>query len=112
MSADWPVVIVESPFSGDMEANRQYAIRACVDCLNRQEVPYASHLFFPQFLDELEPDQRKLGIAAGYAMWKAASKIVFYVDRGWSGGMRLALDRAIRFKVPYEDRSVEVHHVG
>lgn len=108
MSAqDWPVVIVESPFAGDMEANRQYAIDACLDCLRRGEVPYASHLFFPQFLDELTPTEREQGLTAGYAMWKAATKVVFYVDRGMSAGMSRALTRADQVFLPREFRTLE-----
>lgn len=99
-----PVVIVESPFAGDMEANRKYAIAACVDCLRRGEVPYASHLFFPQFLDELKPEERELGLTAGYAMWPVATKIVFYNDRGISRGMGRALTRAHELKKPIEHR--------
>lgn len=106
-AAGWPVVIVESPFSGDMEANRKYAIRACIDCLNRREVPYASHLFFPQFLNELAPEQRELGLTAGYALWKAATKIVFYCDLGKSNGMLRAIDRAVRMRIPCEERFLD-----
>ena len=92
----WPVVIVESPFAGDMEANRKYALRACIDCMRRHEVPYASHLFFPQFLDELEPKEREQGLTAGYAFWRVATKIVFYVDHGMSPSMKQADARAAR----------------
>ncbi len=98
----WPIVIIESPFAGDMVSNRVYAMRACADCLDRHEVPYASHLFFPQlfypqFLDELKsenPEYREVGITAGYAFWRAASKIVFYTDLGMSPGMSRAYRRA------------------
>jgi hypothetical protein len=106
-AANWPVVIVESPFSGDMEANRKYAIRACADCLNRGEVPYASHLFFPQFLNELAPEQRELGLTAGYALWKIASKIVFYCDLGISSGMARAFERATKLEITTEERFID-----
>ncbi len=101
---DRPVVIVESPFAGDMEANRAYAIKACADCLRRGEVPYASHLFFPQFLDELKPEECELGLTAGYAMWPIASKIVFYVDLGISTGMARARKRANDLNFEIEQR--------
>lgn len=104
--SDWPVVIVESPFAGDMEANREYALKACADCLRRGEVPYASHLFFPQFLDELTPAERELGLTAGYAMWRVATKIVFYADRGVSKGMARALERATQLGFTIESRTL------
>lgn len=106
-ASTWPVTIVESPFAGDMEANRKYAIEACKDCLHRKEVPYASHLFFPQFLNELEPVEREAGLTAGYALWWNAMKIAFYVDRGWSPGMERAHRRAKKLGFMIEIRSLE-----
>ena len=103
-----PVVIVESPFAGDLEGNAAYARRACADCLKRGEVPYASHLFFPQFLDELKPEERELGLTAGYAMWPIARKIVFYTDRGMSSGMQRAYQRATTYALPIEMRKLDV----
>lgn len=106
-ASGWPVCIIESPFRGDMVANRKYAIRAALDCLQRQEVPYASHLFFPQFLDEMTPHERETGLTAGYAMWWSAAKIAFYVDRGWSSGMQRAHERANKLGYVIEIRVLE-----
>lgn len=103
----WPIVIVESPFAGDMEANAGYARRACMDCLRRQEVPYASHLFFPQILDEMKPEERELGLTAGYAMWRDAAKVVFYIDRGMSPGMERARVRASELGLGFECRYLD-----
>lgn len=89
------IVIVESPFAGDMNANREYAIAACADCFRRGETPFASHLLYPQILDELKPEEREQGITAGYQFWPLAGKIVFYMDRGMSPGMAKARDRAL-----------------
>lgn len=104
---DWPIVIVESPYAGDVEGNLAYARKACADCLGRQEVPYASHLFFTQFLDDLAPAEREIGLTAGYAFWAHASKIVFYADRGWSSGMKRALARAQNIGMQIEERFIE-----
>lgn len=42
------LVVVESPYAGDVERNVAYAKRCVLDCLKRGEAPYASHLFFTQ----------------------------------------------------------------
>ncbi len=91
------LVIIESPFAGDVEANIAYARRAVKDCLARGESPYASHLFFtqPGVLDDTKPEERKLGIEAGFAWGAAAESVVFYIDRGWSAGMVAGIDRAV-----------------
>ncbi len=83
------LVIIESPYAGDIETNIAYA-RACVrDSLNRGEAPIASHLLYtqPGVLKDEVPEERQWGIDAGIAWRKAADFAVFYVDRNWSGGM-------------------------
>jgi hypothetical protein len=101
------VVIVESPFAGEIEANRRYTIEACADCFRRGETPFASHLLYPQILDELKSDDREKGINAGYAFWRLAHAIVFYVDRGWSPGMLRAKERAEHIGYPWGERKIE-----
>lgn len=86
------LVIVESPFQGNPK-NLVYLQTCLRDCIFRGESPYASHSLLPGALDEGDPAERKLGIEAGYAWWKAADKVVFYTDLGWSPGMRAAMDR-------------------
>src|SRR3546814_12910998 len=61
------LVIIESPYAGDVEENTRYA-RACLqDCLRRGEAPFASHLLYtqPGILDDRVPDERELGLEAG-----------------------------------------------
>lgn len=100
------IVIVESPFAGNMEVNRQYAIQACANCFRRGETPFASHLLYPQILDELKPEEREQGITAGYAFWPLASKIVFYTDLGMSAGMERAMRRAKELRIEIEGRTL------
>lgn len=89
-------VVIESPLAGDVAGNRAYAKRCVLDCLSRSEAPYASHLFFdqPGILDDLVPEQRKLGIEAGFAWGASASLVAIYVDRGISRGMKLGIAAA------------------
>lgn len=103
------LVILESPFAGDVEANIAYA-KACVhDCLLRGESPYASHLFFtqPGILDDNDPAERTLGINAGLAWGDKADATVVYTDRGMSSGMRYGIERAEKAGRPIEYRTLE-----
>jgi hypothetical protein len=81
------LVVIESPYAGDVEANEAYARDCMADCLRRGEAPYASHLLYTQMLNDTVPDQRKLGMAAGFAWNAQADAAVVYVDRGISPGM-------------------------
>ncbi len=90
------LVIVESPYAGDVERNVAYA-RACLrDCLLRGEAPLASHLLYtqPGVLDDLVPEERLLGIEAGLSWGRWAEKTVVYHDLGVSPGMELGIARA------------------
>lgn len=103
------LVIVESPYAGEVELNVAYARWALGDCLRRgAESPIASHLLYtqPGVLNDLIPEERALGIAAGLAWRRAADLSVFYLGRGWSNGMRAAVESARREGRPYELRDV------
>lgn len=101
-------VILESPYAGDVEANLTYA-RACMrDSLARGEAPIASHLLYTQegILDDNDPDQRALGIAAGLRWLSCAKHMVLYTDRGISPGMAEAAIQATNRNVKVEYRRI------
>lgn len=108
------LVILESPFAGDIEANIAYA-RACVrDSLQRGEAPIASHLLYtqPGILDDTIPAEREQGIDAGLAWRAVAQASVVYVDRGVSSGMRYGIAAAREAGVPVEFRSLDSAEIG
>lgn len=103
------LVILESPYAGDVEANIAFA-RACVaDCIHRGEAPIASHLLYtqPGILDDNVPQERELGICAGLAWGRVADATVVYIDRGVSRGMQQGITRA-----EAEGRVVEYRTLG
>ena len=103
-------VVIESPFAGDIEANKEYLKRAVLDCLVRGESPYASHGFFTHFLDDADPAQRRAGIMAGLEWSKAAEAVVYYLDRGMSDGMRFALEKHTQAARTIEARLLSGDH--
>lgn len=102
------LVIVESPYAGDVEANVAYARRCVRDSLSRGEAPIASHLLYtqPGILDDGVPDERQRGIEAGLAWRTVAHASVVYVDLGISPGMEYAIIAAQDAGVPVEYRSI------
>lgn len=103
------LVIIESPYAGDVEQNTIYARRALKDSLSRGEAPIASHLLYtqPGVLDDLIPSEREQGIAAGLAWRRVAELSVFYEDRGWSRGMHAAFNLC-----KAEGREYEIRRIG
>ena len=103
-SREMPLVLIESPFAGDVETNIKFA-RACMrDSLDRGEAPFAPHLLYTQeeILDDDIPEERNWGIGAGLAWGKRASKTIVYTNLGITGGMEIGIQRAIE-----EGRDVE-----
>ena len=103
------LVIIESPYAGDVEANVEYARAAMRDSLNRGEVPIASHLLYtqPGILRDEVPEERQWGIDAGLAWRSVAELAAFYVDRNWSGGMLAARKLYREEGFPYEVRTLD-----
>lgn len=104
------LVIVETPYAGDIEKNLRY-VRACMrDCLLRGEAPFASHALYTQdgvLKDEIE-EERMHGIHAGFAWRQAAKKTIVYTDLGTSRGMQYGIDHANTLGHPIEYRSLGV----
>lgn len=102
------LVIIESPYAGEVDQNVVYA-RACVrDSLERGEAPIASHLLYtqPNVLDDNVPEERAWGIRAGIEWTRVADATIFYIDRGWSGGMIAAREACEITGRTYEIRTL------
>ncbi len=103
------LVIVESPFNGDVEKNIEYTKKCMRDCFMRGEFPFASHLLYTQkgLLDDTIPEERKLGIEAGLTWGKYAGATIVYTDLGISEGMKQGIERAKKDGRPIEFRKLD-----
>lgn len=102
-------VVIESPLSGDRERNKFYARLCSLDCLlHHGEASYASHLQYDHedLLDDTKPEERKLGMEAGFAWGAAAEYAVVYYDLGFSSGMREGFTRAVEARKQVAFRSL------
>jgi len=102
------LVIIESPYAGDVEANTEYARRCVRDSLSRGEAPIASHLLYtqPGILNDDIPSERQWGIDAGLSWRAVAQASVVYTDRGISKGMEYGMAAARAAGIPVELRSI------
>lgn len=102
------LVIVESPYAGDIEANIKYARKCVRDSLMRGEAPIASHLLYtqPGILKDEIPVERQHGIDAGLAWRKVAEATIVYTDLGISQGMQYGIDAATTAGIEIEYRTL------
>jgi hypothetical protein len=103
------LVILESPYAGDVERHLRYVRAAMHDCFLRGDAPFPSHALYtqPGVLDDNDPEQRALGIEAGLQWGAKAVATVVYCDLGFSSGMKLGMARAHA-----EGRPVEYRRLG
>lgn len=104
-----PIVVVESPFSGNVELNVRYARAAVRQCIKAGTVPLASHLLYtqPGILDDNDPAERTLGIQLGFEARRLAAKTLVFTDLGISAGMMQGVADAERRGCPVEFCRVE-----
>lgn len=103
------LVILESPYAGDIERNVAYARAALRDSLMRGESPIASHLLYtqPGVLRDEVVGERNHGILAGLAWRRVADATVVYEDLGISRGMAAAIASAEAEGLAIEYRRIE-----
>ena len=102
------LVIIESPYAGDIPKPFRY-LRACMrDCLLRGESPYASHGLYTQegVIDDPTPEEKRKCMEAGFAWREKADLTVVYTDLGISSGMELGIEDARVKGFPVEYRSL------
>lgn len=104
-----PIVVIESPFAGDIERNTRY-LRACIrHSLLLGEAPFASHGFYtlPGVLDDANPEERKIGMESGLAFYEIPGVVcVVYKDLGYSNGMLSGVEYARKRGVHVVERSI------
>jgi len=105
---DIDIVIIESPYAGDIERNKAYAIACLRDSLLRGEAPIASHILYTDALDDNIPKEREIGIEAGLAIGTLARRTVVYTDLGISKGMAYGIERAVLENRPIEYRTINM----
>lgn len=107
-----PIVIIESPFANpdpvEAKANMDYLSDCLHDSLCRGEAPFASHAIYtlPGVLDDSVPEERDLGIHAGFEFHRVADYMVVYTDRGISSGMGWGVKSAMEIGLPVIYRTI------
>lgn len=89
----YPKIYVCSPFAGDTKTNIANARRYCAFAVKQGYIPYASHLFFPQFLSDDDPEQRELGLFMGMVFLDGCRECWVFGSR-ISSGMAAEIERA------------------
>jgi len=103
------LVIIESPYAGDVDRNVEYARRCILDSSDRGEAPIASNLLYTQqgVLDDNNPNDRRNGIEAGHAWYRVADVAAVYTDLGMTRGMTAGVCAARKAGVQVVYRKID-----
>lgn len=94
-------VYVASKYAGDVEKNTRAAVTYCRRVIDAGYMPIASHLLYPQILNDGDPVERDLGLMFGLALLKLCDEV--WVFGPVSSGMAQEIEEAKRLnkKVSY-----------
>ena len=68
-------VYVASKYAGDVDANVAAAITYCRRVIDEGYMPVASHLLYPQILNDNDPEERELGLMFGLALLRECDEV-------------------------------------
>lgn len=86
-------IFICSPFRGNIEENTQAAQFFAKVIIGTGRIPIAPHLYFPQFLDEDNPNERMNGIEMGLELMDVCDE-VYVLGFNITEGMRFELNHA------------------
>ena len=90
-----PLVYICSPYSGEIEYNLSRARGYCRLAVSKGYIPLAPHLHYPQFMDDGDSEQRKLGLFFALVLLGKCDEIWVFGSR-ISEGMARELEAAER----------------
>ncbi|MCM1439358.1 MAG: hypothetical protein NC131_09200 [Roseburia sp.] len=89
-------IYVASRYAGDVDANIAAAIGYCRRVIAEGYMPIASHLLYPQILNDDNPEERELGLMFGLALIRISDEV--WVFGSVSSGVALEIEEAKRLK--------------
>jgi hypothetical protein len=100
------LVIIESPYMGNVKSNVAYARKCMSDSLLRGESPFASHLLYTQVLDDTKEIERLTGMSRAFNWYRHADLMAVYTDKGISKGMEMGMEVAKNLGINIEYRNL------
>ena len=89
-------IYVASRYAGDVDANVSAAVTYCRRVIDEGYMPVASHLLYPQILNDNIPEERELGLLFGLALLAVCDEV--WVFGEVSSGVAKEIEEAKRLK--------------
>ena len=98
-SDDLSRVYVCSPYTGDVETNTKNACDYCRFVIKQGKNPLASHLLYPQFLDDNLALERQRGLELGIDLLRMCDEL-WWFGSVISDGMKAEIEMAQKWGIP------------
>lgn len=92
-------VYVISKYAGNTKKNTKAAIAYCRYVIAKGKMPIASHLLYPQILDDSVPEERELGLSFGLSLLSDCQE-AWVFGSTISAGMGAELEECKRLRIP------------
>ena len=100
-----PLVFICSPYRGDTETNEQNARMYCSLAASQGCIPFAPHLLFTLFLDDVQLEERRLGLHMGMEMLRLCDALWAFGEP--TQGMQAEMTLAKRMGSPVRRHDVK-----
>lgn len=94
-----PIVYICSPYAGDIDENIKAARSYSRFAVGKGYIPIAPHLLFPQFLNDVDKEQRELGLCFALILLGKCDELWVFGDRV-SDGMAREIANAQKHGIP------------
>lgn len=82
-----PLTYIVSAYAGDITSNVVAARRYCRFAVDQGRIPICSHLLYPQFLHDDDPEERQLGLFFGKILMDRCEEVWIFTDGTYPPGM-------------------------
>lgn len=94
-------IYVASRYAGDVEKNTVFAVNCCRRVIDEGCMPIASHLLYPQILDDNNPDEREMGLMFGLALLAVCDEVWVFGEVSVGVAREVAEAKRLKKRVRY-----------
>ena len=94
-------IYAASRYAGDVERNTAFAVNCCRRVIEDGCMPIASHLLYPQMLDDNNPDEREIGLMFGLALLAVCDEVWVFGEVSVGVAREVAEAKRLKKRIRY-----------
>ena len=94
-------IYVASRYAGDVDANVSAAVTYCRRVIDEGYMPVASHLLYPQILNDNIPEERELGLLFGLALLRLCDEVWVFGEVSPGVAQEIAEAKRLKKQISY-----------